>query len=62
MRLTTGRGFPLVAGEVVRVREQDLRGLAGRDAGPFGVGAALAEVADQEVGAAGVAALADLAQ
>ena len=29
---------------------------------PFGVGAALVEVADQEVGAAGVATLADLAQ
>src|SRR6202050_3562324 len=56
------RRLALPVREVVRPGEQDLCCLAGRDVRPFGVGAALVEVADEEVGAAGVAALADLPQ
>ena len=45
----------MLRGGVVRPGEQDPGGLAGRDVRSSGVGAALAEVADEEVGAAGVA-------
>ena len=56
------RRLALPVREVIRPGEQDLGGLAGRDVRPFGVGAALVEVADEEVGAARVAALPDLPQ
>ena len=62
MRLTAGPRSPAGRGEIVRPGEQDLGGLAGRDVRSIGVGASLVEVADQEVGAARVAALPDLPQ
>jgi hypothetical protein len=61
-RLDPGERLRLAAGEAVRSGEQEPGGPAGRQVRAVAVEPALVDVADQEVGAALVAALPDLAQ